>query len=1000
MARKMRRVIIVGTAIACATSHLHGSETSQPGTTDSGVLSTDIRSGNNGVVTAENPATDLDRGSPEPVPQNPGVTGIIPQDRSGSFVPEDCPMGGPSPGNSVVIESKSVTLGATGVTVGVYLTNSVTVEAVVLPLELRTVTGGAFVSDNVNFQPQGRIAGLFPPDYQVIRFFDIPSAQTCSGPVSQTWSESTSPANLGVSPDAVFYAGVGEQNFLSPGTDGAPGAGTPSFQLTFDVSAASGQFEIDTCCVTPDNFLVFVDNSHICHPPEFTKGVITVLDCSCPFPGNPDGSGGITTLDLALVIDVVFGGGTPTFDPDCPVAREDFNCDGVVNAIDVDLVTERVFLNGAPPCQPCDGTIPPVCEPGSPSVGNSLVIESKTVATGAAAVTVGCYVTNSVGIEAIVVPLELRSIHPGAFISGNFSLTVQGRLAAAGLGSGAGRYFTTPSASNDCSGPVSQSWAVSTAAANLGSSPDAVSYLAYGASATCMASGTDGSPGSGTPSVLLTFDVTATNGQFEIDTACVTPANHLVFIECGTRTCHLPEFTKGIITIGVPPGCATATTTDPYLLACPKGDVVFSVHLRDQSNMPMVGYSDVTLDFSDCVGSEFVPQPGLYPSWPIVPAAVPSDADGEVMFSIAAGGDCPDCDVTITTGCGFSTTVPVRSTDVDGDNCVTLDDHDDALGDCRDLNADGEVDDLDFQRHVAHCCDHCFPSGPCEYLTQKLGFDPEGGFEPDDTVTIRWLVQNNPAGDACNVDSVVLWRSVASATPTWERIDVITLGQTLLPGGVIEDSSVTLIVPNYRDMCLEARLYTDCCDSFNVAATCAVITRQCPPAATCFVFYIRDLVDADEIVTRWSNPLLLALGWTYEPPKDTVIDTFGIGLVSLIRICTSDLTPVGSSGTLTIYYIKAGQSARPISCTVKQDYIEGDLCGGPNRTPNCSVDVFDIVCLIGYIFRAEAPPEPVEHADINCDTFTNVFDVVRLIDYVFRAGLQPPDCDGGPAINQ
>ena len=61
------------------------------------------------------------------------------------------------------------------------------------------------------------------------------------------------------------------------GNDGVPPGGTPSLVFTFDVTSVDGLFVIDTTCVTPANYLLYVDcltSGPV--EPEFTAGVITV----------------------------------------------------------------------------------------------------------------------------------------------------------------------------------------------------------------------------------------------------------------------------------------------------------------------------------------------------------------------------------------------------------------------------------------------------------------------------------------------------------------------------------------------------------------------------------------------------------------------------------------------------------------------------------------------------------------------------------------------------
>ena len=52
-------------------------------------------------------------------------------------------------------------------------------------------------------------------------------------------------------------------------------------------------------------------------------------------------------------------------------------------------------------------------------------------------------------------------------------------------------------------------------------------------------------------------------------------------------------------------------------------------------------------------------------------------------------------------------------------------------------------------------------------------------------------------------------------------------------------------------------------------------------------------------------------------------------------------------------------------------------------------DIQDIVKIIDFVFRAGAPPVPLNAADPNGDCVADVADVIRLIDYIWRAGPLP-----------
>jgi hypothetical protein len=63
------------------------------------------------------------------------------------------------------------------------------------------------------------------------------------------------------------------------------------------------------------------------------------------------------------------------------------------------------------------------------------------------------------------------------------------------------------------------------------------------------------------------------------------------------------------------------------------------------------------------------------------------------------------------------------------------------------------------------------------------------------------------------------------------------------------------------------------------------------------------------------------------------------------------------------------------------------ICGDANGDD--AVNVADAVCLINYVFKGGAAPDPLEAGDANADNGTNVGDAVYLINYVFKGGPEP-----------
>ncbi|MEW5701557.1 MAG: FG-GAP-like repeat-containing protein [Candidatus Zixiibacteriota bacterium] len=720
--------------------------------------------------------------------------------------------------------------------------------------------------------------------------------------------------------------------------------------------------------------------------------------CPCPCHGDPVCDGLLNVVDVIVVAEV-FMGQPPIADSGCPYSRTDVDCSGTTDLVDLLNFINVVFFAadpGAQFCQPnpqpCRDTLNPgTCNPGVPTPNNSVVVESKEVSPGATGVQVGVYVQNNTALNGLIIPLEIREVTPGAYIQNSFNYEVTGRLAGSGVTQhSAKQHYRDPDTANLCSGPVSETFKFpGTATGTFFTSPSAIMWSGVNSDQPCLAIGSDGSPGAGTPSLTLTFDVTTTSGEFEIDTCCVLPANHLAFAICNTHDCLLPSFTKGVIRIGAPDTLScTRSFTDPYLLACPRGDIPFVIHLVSSSGKPWIGDHSIYLDFSSCTGGEFLPQPGVYPNWPLVYVASPSDDSGRVFVSIAAGGDCADCSVSVYADCGLIGTVPVRSVDVDGDACVLPFDSDPVEGLCRDVNADGVVNDADLTRLANHL-NHRYPTGACDWLTQSIAITPEAGYGDGDTIKVFHTIDNNPSGGTCLIDSVAFYQSEVSVTPTWEYVTSHVHG-IFLPKATALVDSFSYVVPAYGTMCLRALLYSSCCAEPQEETRCFTDSIQCPPGSVCSYFAALKLSDADQYIERPVDPF--PPGWIYDTiqvPPDT----------TFYMICTHDGTPIGTAGSVVVYYhIASGW--HQFTFRVRQDWHNGDLCGGPNGQVDCIVNLQDVGCLINLVFRGGMPPtpNPEEHGDVNCDGIYNVSDVVRLVDYVFRGGYPPPDCGAGPTM--
>jgi len=198
--------------------------------------------------------------------------------------------------NYVKVESKKVLAGQSGVEIGIRFGNDVPLSNFGLPLEIRSVSNGAYISGTFTLTTANRIPGSPLEDMGGVQYYDTPEeVNSCSGPISHTWSGGSAVPNADGSPDAVMWFGMplGLGRYFPVGDDEM----TPSFILSFDVNANPGEFEIDTMCALQGIHLEFIDNNMQTIVPSFTKGVVTIVeggywpDCACP---NPDG----TTQDV------------------------------------------------------------------------------------------------------------------------------------------------------------------------------------------------------------------------------------------------------------------------------------------------------------------------------------------------------------------------------------------------------------------------------------------------------------------------------------------------------------------------------------------------------------------------------------------------------------------------------------------------------------------------------------------------------------------------------
>lgn len=89
--------------------------------------------------------------------------------------------------------------------------------------------------------------------------------------------------------------------------------------------------------------------------PVLTSGVFTITGaaCDCPYQTDGDEDGFVTSIDMGLLVDVLFAGRESIQDPNCLMPRFDLDCDGLVTSLDLSRMIDYLFAGGTPPCAPC-----------------------------------------------------------------------------------------------------------------------------------------------------------------------------------------------------------------------------------------------------------------------------------------------------------------------------------------------------------------------------------------------------------------------------------------------------------------------------------------------------------------------------------------------------------------------------------------------------------------------------------------------------------------------
>ena len=190
-----------------------------------------------------------------------------------------------------------------------------------------------------------------------------------------------------------------------------------------------------------------------------------------------------------------------------------------------------------------------VCAAGA-WAANSVVVESRAMATNAVDCPIHVWVENDVELNALVVPLNIRDVTPGSYISA-LKLSWDERIYPGGPISDIlyTQRFAEPTGTCRPGGYAYPSSSNDTLKHAVAGSPEGVMFAALSIVKPPLAPGSDV-----TGSMVLTMDATGPAGTFEIDTSCVDPGNHLFFVDVFGYQ-FAPSFSKGVITthVNAPP---------------------------------------------------------------------------------------------------------------------------------------------------------------------------------------------------------------------------------------------------------------------------------------------------------------------------------------------------------------------------------------------------------------------------------------------------------------
>jgi hypothetical protein len=308
----------------------------------------------------------------------------------------------------VEFESKEVPAGATDVTIDVTAFWDLNMSGFVVPVVVRTKEGGAFWKGELPFDTGGN--GFWHPYAHGVQWkWATPWATLIEEFLPPRRAFAFDPCDP---PSDLLYNGMTPDQFvLIAHTTTMPNPAEPMGRVvltfSFDVGDTGGVIEFDTACMSENlRRISMIDDDF---PPiehgfgpsgtgevTFGKGTVTILKdidgdgiydhldncpmvynpgqeddnqngigdacegqiCNCEHHGDVNGDGDWDMVDIAWMVEYALRmlGPAPPIDPDCPhVNRADWDCNGIINLLDVVKMVNYVFHYPAPgPCDPCE----------------------------------------------------------------------------------------------------------------------------------------------------------------------------------------------------------------------------------------------------------------------------------------------------------------------------------------------------------------------------------------------------------------------------------------------------------------------------------------------------------------------------------------------------------------------------------------------------------------------------------------------------------------------